>query len=46
MQSAVDWIPEKAAWFLSSNMSQGAVMIDADGIQELVIDESTALPVA
>lgn len=44
IQSSIDWIPEKVAWFLNSNMSQGAVMIDADGVEELSIDESTALP--
>lgn len=44
IQSSIDWIPEKVAWFLCSNMSQGAVLIDNDGVQALTRNEATALP--
>lgn len=44
--SDVAWIAEKASHFFSNRMSQGAVLIDNNGVEELTIDESTALPVS
>jgi hypothetical protein len=43
VQSMIDWVPEKAAWFANSMMSMGAVLIDNNGVQELTMDESSAL---
>lgn len=44
MSMMVDWVPERAAYFLDAMMSQGAVTIDTNGLQELALDEDTALP--
>jgi hypothetical protein len=40
----ISWVGERAAHFINHMMSQGAVIIDDDGIQKITIDESTALP--
>lgn len=34
--SRFDWVPEKVAWLVNSYMSMGAVVIDQDGLVELV----------
>lgn len=44
VRTTVDWVPEKAAYLLDSFMAMGSVLIDADGIQELTLDESSSLP--
>lgn len=38
------WIAEKATWFFNGMMSMGACLIDNNGVQEIVLDESAALP--
>jgi len=35
----VDWVPEKAAWFVSGSVSVGAVLIDTTGVGEIQTDE-------
>ena len=35
IKSSVDWIAQKKAWLVDSWMSMGAVIIDADGVEEL-----------
>lgn len=44
VQMDVTWQGERAAWFMNAMMSMNAVLIDNDGVEDLVIDESTALP--
>lgn len=39
IQTMVDWIPEKAAWFANNMLSMGAVLIDDLGIERILIDE-------
>ena len=33
--TSVDWVPEKVSWLVNSWMSEGAVIIDEDGVLEL-----------
>ncbi len=40
----ITWHGDRASHFVNHMMSQGAVLVDANGVQELVIDEATALP--
>lgn len=40
----IAWHNDRAAHFVATRSSQGAVIVDADGILEMTIDESTALP--
>lgn len=44
VQSDITWQGTHAAWFAATSLSMGAVLIDNNGVQELTIDESTALP--
>lgn len=44
VQMDITWQGTHAAHFFNAMMSQGAVAIDADGVQEVTIDESSALP--
>lgn len=40
----ITWHGDRAAHFFSAMMSMGAILIDNDGVEELSMDESTALP--
>jgi hypothetical protein len=40
----ITWHGDRAAHFFSAMMSMGAVLIDDDGVEELSLDESSALP--
>jgi hypothetical protein len=42
----MQWKNERWAHFAAGAMAQGACLIDADGVQELVLDETAALPTA
>lgn len=44
VSTKVSWENTRDAWFVNANMSMGAVLIDNDGVQELTLDESSALP--
>lgn len=44
IQTDIDWHNDHASWFVATSLSMGAVLIDNNGVQELTIDESTALP--
>lgn len=39
-RTTIDWIPEKRSFLVSADFSAGAVMIDADGVVEIVCRES------
>lgn len=43
VQVDITWVGERAAWFVNHMMSQGSVLIDAEGTCEMVLDESAAL---
>jgi hypothetical protein len=40
VETDVGWIHEKHSWFVNSTMSQGAVTIDATGIEQLSVTEN------
>ena len=40
----ITWQGERQAHFIANAISQGAVLIDGDGVQKLVLDETTAIP--
>lgn len=44
MATDITWHGDRAAHFVATNMSQGAVLIDGAGGCEMVLDESAALP--
>jgi len=35
IQTDVNWIPEKVAWLMNNMMSQGSILIDANGVIEI-----------
>jgi hypothetical protein len=42
----ITWHGDRAANFIACSMSMGAILIDANGVQQLVLDESAVLPTA
>ena len=39
VRSAVDWIPEKKSWLITSAVTAGAVTIDTDGVIDVLVTE-------
>lgn len=40
MQTDITWHGDYASWFINNMMSQGAVLVDTDGIEEILCDET------
>lgn len=43
IKTFVDWVPERAAWFVNALISAGAVLIDYDGVVEISCDDDAAI---
>lgn len=41
--SDFDWVGERAAWWVNNMMSQGAALIDTNGVVEIRVDDDTAI---
>ena len=43
IRTFIDWVPEKAAWFVDNMVSGGAILIDEDGVIEIACDDDVAI---